>query len=240
MRLPQPLLDGILLKRYKRFLADVRLKDGREMTVHCPNSGSMKTCAEPGRPVRISDSGNPKRKLRHTLEMIRMGRTWVGVNTANPNRAVDEFVARGRIPELAGYALGKREVVYGREGRSRIDLLLSGSAGGTESPSPDCYVEVKNTTYKTGEHSAFPDAVTERGRKHLEELDWVRQRGQRAVMFFFVGRADCHRFRPADEVDPAYGETLRRVASRGVEIVAYRFRFDRERIHLLERLPVDL
>jgi sugar fermentation stimulation protein A len=140
MQLPSPLLDGILLRRYKRFLADVRLADGRELTVHCPNSGSMKACSEPGRPVRISDSGNPKRKLRYTLEMIRMGRTWVGVNTMNPNRAVAEFIARGRIPELAGYPDQRREVKYGQEGRSRIDILLSDPDG----QRPNCYVEVKN------------------------------------------------------------------------------------------------
>ncbi len=236
MRLPQPLLDGVLIRRYKRFLADVRLEDGRELTVHCPNSGSMKACSEPGRPIRISDSKNPARKLRYTLEMIRMGRTRVGVNTANPNTAVADFIARGRIPELSGYPELRREVVYGKEGRSRIDILLSDSSGQRE----DCYVEIKNTTYKVGEHSAFPDAVTERGRKHLDELTWVVSSGRRGVMFYFVGRADCHRFRPADEVDPTYGKALRQAVRAGVELLAYGMRFTRERIVLLKRLPVDL
>lgn len=240
MRFDKPLNDVTLLRRYKRFLADVRLADGSELTVHCPNSGKMTSCSEPGSPARISDSGNPKRKLRHTLEMVRSGRTWVGVNTVNPNRAVEGFVRRGRITELADYDVVEREVPYGEGRRSRIDLRLrdDATAGGT--PRPDCYVEIKNSTLKVGEHAAFPDAVTERGRKHLLDLAGEVAAGNRAVLFFFVGRADCHRLRPADEVDPAYGETLRRVVADGVEVLAYRMRFDRHRIHLLDRLPIDL
>jgi sugar fermentation stimulation protein A len=236
VKLDRPLLAGTLIRRYKRFLADVELEDGTELTVHCPNSGAMTTCSEPGRPVLISDSGNPRRKLRHTLEMIRMGRTWVGVNTNNPNRAVAGFVARGRIPELAGYDGLRREVPYGENARSRIDLLLEDPAG----ERPDCYVEVKNSTLKVDRHAAFPDAVTERGRKHLEDLEGVVADGDRGVIFFFIGRADCHRFRPADEVDPTYGETLRRAVAAGVEALAYRMRFTRRRIELVDRLPVDL
>ncbi len=235
---------GKLIRRYKRFLADVELPSGEVVTVHCPNPGRMTSCGEPGRPVLISDSGNPKRKLRHTLEMIRMGRTWVGVNTARPNRAVAAFVAAGKIPEIAGYGQLLTEVRYGAEGRSRIDLLLRDPAGERS----DCYVEVKNATYRTREAgekrpvytAAFPDAVTERGKKHLLDLAGVVERGERGVIFFFVGRADCQRFRPADEVDPAYGETLRRVAGEGVEILAYRMRFSPRRITLVDRLPVDL
>ena len=244
MRFDKPLIDAVLLRRYKRFLADVRLADGRELTVHCPNSGAMTSCSEPGSPARISDSGNPKRKLSHTLEMVRCGRTWVGVNTMNPNRAVEGFVRRGRIPELTGYDVVEREVPYGEGRRSRIDLRLRHTAatedGGTESTvHPNCYVEIKNATLKVGEHAAFPDAVTERGRKHLLDLEGVVAAGERGVLFFFVGRADCRRLRPADEVDPAYGETLRRVATAGVELLAYRMRFERRRIELLDRLPID-
>lgn len=237
MRFTRPLFDATLLRRYKRFLADVRLGDGRELTVHCPNSGAMTSCSEPGSPALISDSENPKRKLRYTLEMVKSGRTWVGVNTANPNRAVAGFVERGRIAELAGYVAVDREVPYGEEKRSRIDLLLR---SGEVSDRADCWVEIKNATLRRGEHAAFPDAVTERGRKHLEDLAGVVRQGGRAVLFFFVGRADCRRLRPADEVDPAYGETLRRVAGEGVELLAYRMRFTRRRIELLERLPIDL
>ncbi len=234
MRLTRPLLRGTLLRRYKRFLADVELADGRELTVHCPNPGAMTSCSEPGRPVLISDSENPKRKLRYTLEMIRMGRIWVGVNTANPNPAVAGWIAAGKIPQLAGYAELRREVPYGEARRSRIDLLLRDPAR------PDCYVEIKNSTYRSGEHAAFPDAVTERGRKHLHDLAGVVERGERGVIFFFVGRADCHRFRPADEVDPAYGETLRQVVPAGVEALAWRMRFTARRIELSGRLPIDL
>ncbi|MEO1088423.1 MAG: DNA/RNA nuclease SfsA, partial [Acidobacteriota bacterium] len=223
MRWTKPLTDATLVSRYKRFLADVRLADGSVLTVHCPNSGRMLTCSEPGRPVLISDSGNPKRKLRFTLEAIRMGRIWVGVNTANPNRAVEGFVRRGRIPELAGYGGLRREVPYGEGNRSRIDLLLE------EPGRRPCYVEVKNNTFRTegpaGDgYAAFPDAVTERGRKHLMDLAARVEAGDRAVLFYFIGRSDCRRVRPADEIDPLYGETLREVASQGVELLAYRMR----------------
>ena len=234
MKFSRPLLSGTLIKRYKRFLADVRLGDGREITVHCPNSGTMKTCAEPGRPVIVSDSQNPARKLRYTWEMIQMGRTWVGVNTMNPNAAVPEFIKAGKIPELAGYASLKREVKYGKN--SRIDALLSGGAKAR----PECYVEIKNTTMRDGNFAAFPDACTERGQKHLEELTRMVEQGKRAVMFFFIGRSDCKHFRPADEIDPRYGAALRLAAARGVELLAYRMKFTPHRIELLNRAEIVL
>ncbi len=242
MRFTRELVPATLLRRYKRFLADVELDDGTELTVHCPNPGRMTSCAEPGRPVWISDSqtpsagapsARPRRKLRYTLEMVRMGRTWVGVNTANPNPAVAGFVRRGRIAELAGYDLIETEV---RTGASRIDLRLRDAAGHR----PDCWVEIKSATLRVGEYAAFPDAVSERGRKHLEELAGRVAAGDRGVIFFFVGRADCRRFRPADEVDPVYGTTLRRVVAASVEPLAYRTRFSRRGIELLDRLPIDL
>ncbi len=214
-------------------MAAVELSDGTVLTVHSPSPGLVNSCGEPGRPVWISDSGNPRRKLRYTLEMIRMGRTWVGVNTANPNPAVTGFIRRGRIPELADYDELETEVGVGN---SRIDLRLCDASGRRR----DCWVEVKSSTLRVGEHAAFPDAVSERGRKHLEELAARVAAGDRGVIFFFVGRADCRRFRPADEVDPAYGETLRRVVAAGVEALAYRMRFSRRGIELVDRLPVDL
>ncbi len=235
MKLEREMVPATLVRRYKRFLADVRLEDGSELTVHCPNPGAMTSCSEPGRPVLISDSGNPARKLRFTLEMIRMGRTWVGVNTGLPNRVVADLVRRGRIPELRGYPEVRPEVRYGEAGRSRIDLRLSDPEG----RQPVCWVEIKNTTLRVGRAAAFPDAVTERGRKHLHDLAGVVARGDRGVIFFFVGRADCHRFRPADEVDPAYGETLREVRAAGVEVLAYRMRFSPRRVTLADRLPAD-
>ncbi len=240
MKLPGPFLRGTLVRRYKRFLADVVLEDGTQVTALCPNTGRMTSCSEPGRPVLLSDSGNPRRKYPLTWEMVRMGRTWVGVNTGRPNEAVAHFIRRHRIPELAGYGEIRREVSYGESRRSRIDLLLTGADG-----LPDCWVEVKSSTLRVpaGDGrgvAAFPDAVTERGKKHLLDLAGVVERGERGVIFFFVGRADCHAFRPADEVDPAYGETLRQVAARGVEILAYRMRFSARRLEIVERLSVDL
>ena len=233
MRFTKELLPATLLRRYKRFLADVELADGSELTVHCANPGAMTSCSEPGRPVWISDSENPKRKLRYTLEMIRMGRSWVGVNTANPNPAVEGFIRSGRIPELADYGELRREVTFGS---SRIDLRLRDRQGCR----PDCFVEVKSSSLRVGDHAAFPDAVTERGRKHLLELADVVASGLRGVIFFFVSRADCTRFRPADEIDPAYGQTLRQVTAAGVEALAYRMRFSKQRIELVDRLPIDL
>jgi sugar fermentation stimulation protein A len=236
MKFERPLIPATLIKRYKRFLADVELENGEVITVHCPNSGAMTTCAEPGRPVLISDSQNPKRKLRYTFEMIRMGPTWVGVNTMNPNRAVEGFIRADKIPELMGYDTLRREVKYGEGGRSRIDILLTDCPAGR----PDCYVEIKNSTLRDGHHAAFPDGVTERGRKHLNDLAGVVKDGGRGVIFFFIGRADCHRFRPADEIDPAYGETLRRVLREGVEVLAWRMRCNPQGIQLVDRLPVDI
>ena len=194
----------------------------------------MTTCKEPGSPVIISDSENPKRKLRYTWEMIQMDQTWIGVNTANPNAAVAQFIEEGKIPELRGYPEQKREVKYGREGRSRIDILLTGENG------ERCYVEVKNATMKSDAHAAFPDAVTTRGQKHIEELEAVTQAGDRAVLFFFVGRSDCERFRPADEIDPEYGRLLRRAVKNGVEVLAYRMDFTPVMIEPGPSLPIDL
>ncbi|GMV81322.1 MAG: hypothetical protein AMXMBFR7_25060 [Planctomycetota bacterium] len=236
MQFPLPLVHGTLIKRYKRFLADVTLADGAVVTAHCPNSGSMKACAEPGRPVFLSDHGlDTARKLRYTWEAIRMGRTWVGVNTMNPNRVVHEALGAGRIPELSGYAQARREVVYGPQGRSRIDVLLTGHAS-----KPDCYVEVKNTTMREGEACLFPDAVTERGRKHLEDLAREVKLGRRAAIFFFVGRGDVAWMGPADGIDPAYGKALRKAVAQGVEALAYRARVTPAGIELEHRVDVRL
>ena len=233
MKFSKPQHKAKLVKRYKRFLADVLLEDGTEMTVHCANSGAMTACNESGRPVIISDSQNPKRKLQYTWEMIQMGRTWVGVNTATPNQAVAEFIQAGEIPELLGYESLKREVKYGREGKSRIDILLT---RGDEA----CYVEIKNATMRVDDHAAFPDAVTSRGQKHIEELEYIARNGQRAVLFFFVGRNDCERFRPADEIDPTYGKLLRRALNNGVEVLAYQMKFTPKQVQVIRKLPVDL
>ncbi len=234
------LLPGTLIRRYKRFLADVRFPDGHEETVHCANPGAMLACAEPGRPVLVSDSQNPKRKLRLTLEMIRMGRTWVGVNTSRPNQVVGALLDAGRLPELDGYSHVEREVTCAD---SRLDFRLRSTEAARRGHPPACWVEVKNATWRVPgaeRHAAFPDATTTRGRRHLESLAGRVAVGERAVILFHIGRNDVRRFRPADEIDPAYGETLRQVAGAGVEVLAYRFRYGPSGIWLMGRLPVDL
>jgi sugar fermentation stimulation protein A len=234
--LPRPLLRGTLIRRYQRFLADVRLEDGREVTAHCPNSGTMRTCSDPGSPVLLSSSDNPRRRLRHTLELVWAGEAWVGVNTMTPNRVVAEAVTAGALPSLAGYPLLRREVRYGEGGRSRIDLLLSDPS----EDRPEAYVEVKNTTLRDGRWAEFPDAVTARGRKHLEDLEGVVTEGHRGVILFFVGRSDCSQFRPADGIDPGYGAALRRAVAAGVEAVAWAFAFEPPVVRPLGPLPVEL
>lgn len=239
MRFPEPLQRGRLLKRYKRFLADVRLESGEELAVHCPNSGSMLGLQAPDSAVLVSDSGNPARKLRLTLEMVRVARTWVGVNTMRPNAVVTQAIRRGLVPGLDGYDRVRNEVKYGKN--SRIDVLLERGPDGT--PDERCYVEVKNTTLSAGrrhEWALFPDAVTERGRKHLLELTNMVRRGHRSVMVFFVNRADCRRFRPADEIDPAYGNALRRAHAAGVEIIPLQARLTRREIRVIGTIPYEL
>lgn len=231
-----PLVPGRLIRRYKRFLADVLLDDGREVVAHCANSGAMTTCNTPGARVLLQAlPPSPGRKLLFAWQMIDIDGTWVGVHTALPNAAVASFVAAGLVPELLGYSEVRREVRYGAALGSRIDLLL----GGHPVLGP-CHVEIKNTTLRLGEHAAFPDSVTVRGQKHLRELTHLAQQGQRAVMFYFMGRADCARFRPADEVDPVYGALLRTAVRAGVEILAYRMAFAATGITLLGRAEVDL
>ena len=232
MRFASPPLEGVLLRRYKRFLADVRLADGSVVTVHCPNTGSLLGCAEPESRVWLRDSGDPGRKLRYTWQAVEVGGTWINVDTCHPNRVVHEALRAGRIPALRGYAEARREVAYGAH--SRIDVLLTGADGAR------CYVEVKSTTLAVGGVGLFPDAVTQRGLGHLRELVEVVRQGQRAVQLFFVGRADVRAFRPADAIDPEYAEGLREAAARGVEVLAWSARVAPERLELGRRLPVDL
>ena len=228
---PVPLVEATLVRRYKRFLTDVELDDGQVQTVHCANPGSMKTCSEPGSRVRISDSRNPKRKLSHTLEQVRMGRTWVGVNTAVPNPAVAAAIGRDGIAALMGYPTLEREVAYGHG--SRFDIRLMGG----ERP---CWIEVKNTTLREGTEARFPDAQTERGRKHLGGLVRLVEAGARAVQLFVVSRGDVRTFRPAWDIDPAYAELLGEVAARGVEVIAVRARYDTRGATLTDLVPVVL
>ena len=227
-------LPGRLVRRYKRFLADVEWPDGEIVTVHCPNPGAMLGLQEPGSAVRCSTSRNPKRKLAHTLEMIRVGRIWVGLHTQRANQLAQRVLAAGDLPQLGGYSRLHREVKV--TGGSRLDFALEGHA---EDPRT-AYVEVKSVTLRSERSGLFPDAVTERGRRHMETLEQLRHAGARAVVLFVVQRSDCRDVRPADEIDPAYGDALRRAAEAGVEVLALAARVTARRISMQYALPVIL
>ncbi|WP_027328572.1 DNA/RNA nuclease SfsA [Marinimicrobium agarilyticum] len=227
--------SGVLLRRYKRFLADVRLADGSEITIHCPNTGSMRHCVVPESPCWFSDSGNPKRKYRHTWELATTPTGhWAGINTARANPLVREGIESGVIEELQGYERIRAEVRYGQE-NSRIDFLL-------ESDDGRCYVEVKSVTLMEAPgQGLFPDAVSERGRKHLRELMEIVRQGDRAVLLFCVQHSGVEQVAPADEIDPAYGDTFRQAVAAGVEVYAYRADINPEQasIRLETPLPVS-
>lgn len=238
MKFSPPLASGILIKRYKRFLADVRLADGRGLTLHCPNTGSMKNCAEPGSRIWYSTSENKKRKYPHTFEMIEVaGGAIAGINTNRANALVKEAMLASVISELNAYGNIKSEVRYGEE-KSRIDFLLQDHPG---RPGEDCYVEVKNVTLGMGKGiGLFPDTVTTRGRKHLRELMTMKSRGHRALLFFCVQHSGIEEVRPADEIDVEYGIILRDAVAAGVEVIAYRAELSAEEIRLVKPVPVNL
>lgn len=232
MKFDPPFEQAILLRRYKRFLADVELPNGEVLTIHCPNTGSMKNCVVPGTPCWFSRSDNPKRKLPGTLEITTtpLGHL-AGVNTGRANQLVKEAIDSGVISELTGYTRVRNEVRYGEE-NSRIDLLLEGE------DHPDCYVEVKNVTLEMGNGLlTFPDAVTTRGAKHLRELSAIVRNGQRAVLLYCVQHSGATRAGPADDIDPGYGTALREALAAGVEVIAYGCRVTPEEIALVQRLP---
>lgn len=253
MRFETPLVPARLRRRYKRFLADVVFdpgpetdseqlgaagaEPGTETTVHCPNPGAMLGLATPGARVWLSPAANPARKLRWTWELTEpadgIGRGLVGINTGHPNRLAAEAIGAGRIPELAGYAALRREVKYGRN--SRIDLLLE------DEGRPACYVEVKNVHLLRGAALAeFPDCVTARGAKHLEELGDMVEAGHRAVMLYVVQRSDCDRFAIADDLDPGYARALDRALGRGVEPLCVACEITPEEIAVVRPLPLAL
>lgn len=231
MRLP-PLIPGRLIRRYKRFLADVELDDGSLITVHCPNSGSMKGCLGDGWPVLLSTSDNPKRKYPHTWEMVHNGACWIGINTARTNHIVEEGVRSGAITELADFDELLREVPLGDA--SRIDLVIDNSSGRT-------WVEVKSVTMIDDEgRFAFPDAVTSRGTKHLKELTAAVDRGDHAAMLYLMQRSDGSGFTVAADIDPGYARELRRATAAGVAVLAYRADVGPTTIRVAERVPVVL
>lgn len=226
------LIPGVLVKRYKRFMADVRLADGELVTAHCPNSGSMQECCEPGRPVYLSVHNNPKRKLKYTWELIEMPASIVGINTLIPNRLVAESIAAGLVADLDGYENLTREVKT--SDNTRLDILLSSEDGSR------CYVEIKNCTLVKEGVACFPDAVTSRGLKHLVELSSLVSKGFRCVIFYVIQRMDAKIFQPADHIDPDYGRTLRQALKNGVEILVFDTRIDLKAISLNRKIPYDL
>jgi sugar fermentation stimulation protein A len=226
-----PLREGRLLRRYKRFLADVQLDSG-VITAACPNTGSMMGCCEPGSRVWLSESDSATRKYRHTWEIVEAGGVMIGINTGLPNALVSEALAADTIAELAGYSGLRREVRYGEEA-SRVDFVL-------DSPErPACYVEVKNVTAAVTRGVAlFPDCVSDRGSRHLRELIRLKARGARPVQLYCVQRGDVKEVRPADGIDPEYGRTLREAIAAGVEVLAYRAKVSPAEIRLSLRIPV--
>lgn len=231
------LYPAILLKRYKRFLADIRLPDGREITIHCPNTGSMKNCLLPFSPCWYSVSASKGRKYPQTLEVVTTpGGHWAGINTARANGLVEAALAAGDIAELSGYGLLQREVRYGQE-QSRIDFLLEQHP---RDPRP-CYLEVKNVTLMEADgQGLFPDAVSARGTKHLRELIQVVRQGQRAVLLFCVQHTGISTLGPADAIDPTYGTALRAAMAAGVEVIAYGVALapDKGVLHINKPLPL--
>ena len=236
MKFQQPLIKAHLIKRYKRFLADVTLTDGSVVVAHCANSGSMKGCQPEGATVWLSPNTNPKAKLDYRWELVDVDGTLVGINTSRPNGIVEEAILDGSITELQGYGALKREVKYGKN--SRIDILLSEPAkGGADK----CYVEVKNVTLTDGSNQArFPDSVTTRGTKHLNELVDMVHEGHRAVMVYLVQRGDCDHFTTADEIDSVYGDALRHALKAGVEAYCYMCDVTPDVIKVTSPLPIRL
>lgn len=228
-----PLHRGRLLKRYKRFLADVALDSGMTVTAHCPNSGRMTGCSQAGQPVYLSYDNHPKRKLQYRWELIEMPDSLVGVNTMVPNRLLADAIRTAGVPELLGYNQVRSEVAI--NSHTRLDLKLS--APGV----PDCYIEIKNCTLVEDGRAMFPDAPTLRGQKHMRELaELKRDNGMRAIVFFLVQRMDARYFTPADTIDAEYGRQLRRAVAQGVELIAYDTEIDLQRIRLRRPLPCRL
>jgi sugar fermentation stimulation protein A len=223
-----PLLRGTLVKRYKRFFADIELDSGELITAHCPNTGPMTSVSTIGSPVQVSCSNNPKRKLAYTWELIEVydnEPTWVGVNTAMPNQ-VTKLLLEGRLlKSLENYDTLRAEVAYGQE-KSRVDFLLTGEA------IKPTFVEVKSTTWLNGECALFPDTVTTRGQKHIRELKALLP-DARVCMLYFINREDCTAFSPGDTADPLYGTLLRDAVAAGLEVFPCRFSVTPEGIQYL-------
>lgn len=230
MRFHAPLVHAILIQRYKRFLADVRFDTGEVVTAHVANPGTMLGLVTPGDEVWLSPATNPERKLQWNWELVNDKGHLVGINTAHPNGLVAEALKADAISELRGYATHRREVKYGKN--SRIDILLEGNG------KPSCYLEVKNVHMKRGPDACFPDCVTARGAKHLEELSDMMRAGHRAVMLYLVQRDDCRDFTFADDIDPTYAAAFDRARAAGVEALSYACRLSLTEIALDHPLAI--
>lgn len=231
MKWSEPLIQATILKRYKRFLADIEI-DGKTVTVHVPNTGSMQACWEPNWKCALSVSNNPARKMAHTLELTHNGESWIGVNTGNANKLAKIWLTQNQIPALSGYTTVIPEK---KIGESRVDFYLEGHAS-----LPACYVEVKNVTLKLGGIAQFPDSVSERGQKHLRELMQIKKSGLRAAMLFVVQREDVSVFAPAASIDPEYARLLKEARNSGVEIFVYQCRMGLDELTLGQSLPIEL
>jgi sugar fermentation stimulation protein A len=228
MQFSSPLTEGILIKRYKRFLADIRLANGKVITAHCPNTGTMLTCSTPGSAVCLSISDNSKRKYPYTLEMIKVGTTWVGVNTSRTNGLVAEAILQGKIAELKGVEKVVAEIKTSRH--TRLDLQVVQGTRNT-------YIEVKNCSLAIDGCAMFPDAVTVRGTKHLHELTRLVEEGSEAAIFFLVQRMDATRFAPAVHIDPDYCKALKQAIVAGIKVLVYQARVSPDGIDVVNSLP---
>ena len=231
MKFTTPLIQGLLIKRYKRFLADIELPNGEVITAHCPNTGTMLSCSTPGSQVALSISDNPKRKYPHTLEMVQERSTWIGVNTSRTNGLVADAILSGKITEFGKVDKIKREVKT--SDHTRLDLQVF---SGTE----EMYIEVKNCSLAENGCAMFPDAVTTRGTKHLNELIRLHNEGKKSCIFFLVQRMDADRFAPASHIDSIYAKTLKEAEAKGVMIIAYQAEVHPDAIEVKRSLPLHV
>ncbi|MBC6437727.1 MAG: DNA/RNA nuclease SfsA [Rhodobacteraceae bacterium] len=233
MRFPTPLVRATLLRRYNRFLADIRLEGGAAATAHCPNPGAMLGLQNPGLHIRVEPNDDPKKKLKYGWRLTELpGGHWAGIDTSVPNRVVKEALTGGFIPELAAYGTVRPEVKFGQN--SRVDFLL------TAPRLPDAYVEVKNVHLRRkGDWAEFPDSVTARGTTHLVELSRVARAGKQAVMLYLVQRTDCARLKIAGDIDPAYAKAFDAARAAGVRMLCYDTRIDPAGVSLGRALPID-
>lgn len=232
MKFAKPLIRATLQKRYKRFFVDATLENGETVVAHCPNTGSMKGLLDTGNTVWLTHNPDPTRKLHYTTEIIEVNGHPVGVHTGHPNALVAEAISAGKIASLPADWQLRREQKYGEN--SRIDILLESDNG------EKCFIEVKNVTLREGDAALFPDAVTERGTKHLHELAAQVRQGHRAVMFYLAQRADCQYFAPAAHIDPTYAQALKDAIAEGLEVLAYMCTVTPESIEVSAPLPLKL